>query len=243
MIRKDLNEVMNHINIKGFRPNTIIDVGVAYGTPGLYGKFENVDYFLIEPLKEYEESCKNLTKKYGGKYIIAAASDSSDIVTINVHPDLSGSSIYAESEGSHVDGIPRNVSTITIDKICKDYKLKGPYLLKIDTQGSEIKVLKGSNEILQKTEIVILETFFFEFYKGIPLFDDIILFLKERNFLVYDIFGGLTRPLDDALAQVDLVFVKKDGFFRRSSHFASEVQRQEMTKKRIKQLNCSYDGF
>ncbi len=240
MVRNDLDEVMDHIKNSGFKPNTIIDVGVAYGTSGLYGKFNNVDYFLIEPLKEYEESCVNLTKKYGGQYIIAAASNSSDIVTINVHPDLSGSSIYKESEGSHVDGTPRKVSTVTIDKICKDKKLKGPFLIKIDTQGSEIQVLKGSTDVLQKTEVVILEAFFFQFYKGIPLFDDIILFLKEKGFLVYDIFGGTTRPLDGALSQVDLVFVKKDGHFRKSSHFASEVQRKTMTKNRIKNLNRSY---
>ena len=240
MVRKDLNEVMNHIKKIGFRPKTIIDVGVAYGTPGLYGKFDNVDYLLIEPLIEYEESCANLTKKYGGQYIIAAASDSHDTVTINVHPDLSGSSIFKESEGPHVDGMPRNVPTITVDGLCKDNNLEGPFLIKIDTQGSELQVLKGSTDILKKTEIIILEAFLFEFYQDIPLFGDIILFLRERDFLVYDIFGGVARPLDDALAQVDLVFVKKNGLFRQSSHFASEVQRKKMTETRVRYLNFSY---
>jgi FkbM family methyltransferase len=240
MVRKDLNEVMDHIKKIGFEARTVIDVGVAYGTPGLYGKFDNVDYLLIEPLQEYEQSCVNLTNKYGGKYIIAAASDSVDTIAINVHTDLSGSSIFRESEGTHVDGIPRNVPTVTIDGLCNDHNLKGPFLIKIDTQGSELQVLKGSTEILKKTEVIILEAFFFRFYKGIPLFDDIILFMKEKDFLVYDIFGGITRPLDDALAQVDLVFVKKDGLFRKSSHFASDVQRKKMTKTRIKYLNRSY---
>jgi FkbM family methyltransferase len=240
MVRKDLNEVMDHIKTIGLKPRTVIDVGVAYGTPGLYGKFDNVDYLLIEPLIEYEQSCINLTNKYGGKYIIAAANDSFDTITINVHADLSGSSIFQESEGPHVDGIPRNVPTVTIDGLCNDHNLKGPFLIKIDTQGSELQVLKGSTEILKKTEVIILEAFFFEFYRDIPLFDDIIFFMKKRGFVVYDLFGGIARPLDNALAQVDLVFVKKKGLFRKSSHFASDVQRKKITKTRIKYLNRSY---
>src|SRR5215212_5014435 len=34
----------------GFRPRTIIDVGVGYGTPWLYKRLDGVDLLLVEPL-------------------------------------------------------------------------------------------------------------------------------------------------------------------------------------------------
>ena len=237
MLRKNLDEAIDHLKKFKFEPKTIIDVGVAYGTKGLYGKYKNVYHLLVEPLKEYEKSCQNIIKKYGGEYILAAASDSIGHVKINVHPDLSGSSLFNESEGPQVDGEPRIVPTKTLDSICQEKKIEGPFLMKIDAQGAELKVLNGAINILNHTEIIVLEAFLFNFYEETPLLADIVLYLKDMDFLVYDIFGAMTRPLDGALSQVDLVFVKKAGEFRKSSHFASPDQRKKMTSKRIKFLN------
>jgi len=237
MLRKNLDEAIDHLKKFDFQPETIIDVGVAYGTPGLYGKYKCAKYLLIEPLYEYEDSCNNIVEKYGGDYVLAAASSSNGEAQINVHPDLSGSSMFKESEGPHIDGTPRIVPTITLDSIYEQKELQGPFLIKLDTQGSELKVLAGAKKVLIDTEVIILEAFLHHFYKDTPLMADIILYLIEKDFFVYDIFGALTRPLDDALAQVDLVFVKKGSVFRRSSHFASTKQRKKMTKKRIKYLN------
>ncbi len=103
MLRNNLDEAIDHLKKFNFTPKTIIDVG-AYGTKGLYGKYKNVHYLLVEPLREYEKSCQNLIKKYGSEYILAAASDSVGQIKINVHPDLSGSSLFNESEGPMLAG-------------------------------------------------------------------------------------------------------------------------------------------
>ncbi|NIQ16320.1 MAG: hypothetical protein GTO02_18595, partial [Candidatus Dadabacteria bacterium] len=36
----------------------------------------------------------------------------------------------------------------------------------------------------------------------------------SNGFVIYDFLDGLFRPLDNALGQIDIVFVKRDGFFR-----------------------------
>jgi len=235
--RNDLSSVLEYIKKHDFSPSTIFDIGVAYGTPGLYGKFDNVHYHLIEPLKEYVDVIKNLEKDYSLTYTIAAAGESESSLTLNVHPDLSGSSILNESEGSHVDGEPRTVPITTLDVEKEKYKLQGPFLIKIDVQGFELEVLKGAKEVINDTEVIILEVSLFEFYKGSPSFEDVIIFMKNIGFSVYDIFGGIYRPLDDALGQVDLVFVKTDGIFRKTNHFASKEQRERITKDRVENLN------
>lgn len=237
MERKTLKEVLSHVKKIGFKPKIIIDVGVAYGTPSLYGVFDDVKYLLVDPLREYENVMMDICSKYPGEYVVAAAGDMPGSMTLNVHPDLSGSSFYKESEGSHVDGEPREVPVITLDDLIKEKQAEGPYILKVDTQGAELNVLAGASEVLKQTEVVLLEVFLFQFYKNIPLFYDIISFMKERGFVAYDIFGGHYRPFDNALAQVDIAFVKENGFFRKANFFATKEQRKEFTEKRIKVLN------
>ena len=47
-----------------------------------------------------------------------------------------------------------------------------------------------------------------------PELDEIVSYMKVRDFVVFDIVGGLERPLDHSLAQVDLVFVPRNHRFR-----------------------------
>ena len=104
------------------------------------------------------------------EYIIAAAAATPGNIIINVHPDLVGSSIYKEAEDSDVNGIERRIPAITLDNICVERNAEKPYLIKIDTQGSELEVLKGAQTVLQNTELVILEVSFFDFFQGGPQF-------------------------------------------------------------------------
>jgi hypothetical protein len=75
--------------------------------------------------------------------------------------------------------------------------------------------LDGAKELLSETELVVLEVSFFEFFKGIPQFYDVVRYMKERGFVVYDVVDRQLRDLDGALAQADVAFAKEDGMFRR----------------------------
>ncbi len=237
MKRKTLAEVLSHAIKLGFAPKTIIDVGVAYGTDGLYGQTENTDYLLLEPLQEYESVCQELTQKYGGDYLLAAAGSKSGEIEINVHPDLSGSSILKESEGPEIDGTQRMVPMVTIDQVVQDKQYKGPFLIKLDTQGTELDILEGAKATLDNTELIFLEVSLIEFYKGSPLCADVFEFMTENSFVLYDVFGGAYRPLDGALGQIDFAFCKTNSPLRSSTHWATPQQRAEITQKRINHLN------
>ncbi|KXA96483.1 hypothetical protein AKJ37_05135 [candidate division MSBL1 archaeon SCGC-AAA259I09] len=99
--------------------------------------------------------------------------------------------------------------------------------MKLDVQGAELKVLKGAEEVLKDTELVLLEVQFFKFLEGCPEFYDIVDYMKKRGFVMYDIFGGYKRPLDGALAATNLVFVKEKGQFRKYHYYASPKQREK----------------
>jgi FkbM family methyltransferase len=238
--RTTLTEVLAHVSKLGFKPKTVIDVGVATGTYELYKTFPNAKHLLIEPLREFENDLKQISSKYNAEYVIAAAGPRSGTVEINVHPDLLGSSIYKESDGSYVDGTSRRVPVVTIDALCNERHLVRPYLIKVDVQGAERLVLDGAQKVLKDTEVVILEVHFFQFHINGPQFFDMVSYMKKYGFVVYDIFGGYNRPLDYALASVDMVFVKENGMFRINHSFAPRKLRGKLNEMVLRNAH-TYD--
>jgi FkbM family methyltransferase len=192
----------------------VVDVGVADGTPELDRQFPKARHLLVEPLREWEPALRTIARAYDAQYVIAAAGERAGITTIHVHEDLSGSSLLQEVKGGLAVGIPREVAVATIDSLCQERRLEGPYLIKVDVQGSELKVLTGARRTLGDTELVILEVSLFQFFVGGPQFFDVVTAMKDWRFAAYDICGGHCRPLDGALAQVDVAFVKEHGLFR-----------------------------
>ena len=132
-LRRAIGESYILIRELGFSPNTVIDIGVAGGTPELYDTFPDSYFLLIEPLKEFEPDLISILNRHKGSYVMAAAGSSSGFTTFNLHKNhLEGSSLYKESMGSDADGSEVEVPLIRIDDIIKDKQLTGPYLIKVD---------------------------------------------------------------------------------------------------------------
>lgn len=225
---------LQQIKRLGFAPAMVIDVGAAIGTFTLqcHSVFPDSRYLLIEPLEENKDYLDKVIKTISNaEYVLAVAAAELGEVTLNVHSDLVGSSLYLEKE-ANLDGIQRNVPAVTLDDLCKDRNVSGPCLIKIDVQGAELDVLSGARETLGKTEYVILEVSLFQFVKGGPQLYDVVTFMKSHGFVVYDIFGLNYRLLDDALAQVDMAFVKEKNHsqFRKYHIYAIQKQREKLTK-------------
>jgi FkbM family methyltransferase len=209
------------MNRLGFRPKIIVDVGVACGTDELYKAFPEAYFLLIEALKEYEQALATIVGKYRGSYIVAAAGAISGDVVFNVHDGhLEGSSLYKETMGCEADGHETRVRMLRLDDILKEKGLDPPDLIKIDVQGAELDVLVGAPQALGAAEAVVLEVSMYKFMQGAPEFYDIVCFMKRHGFVAYDIIPGWNRPLDGALGQTDIVFVKEKGRFRQNHSFA-----------------------
>jgi FkbM family methyltransferase len=208
-------DLFDHVISLSFSPSTVIDVGVGRGTPELYEPFPNSTFLLVEPVVEFEPFLREICGKYSADYIIAAAGDNTGDIVLNVPQQtegaLEGSSIYDHGGGYS----PRVVPQITLDQVCVERNLAGPYLVKLDVQGAELEVLNGASKLLASTELVILESNLFEFHPGVPQFHDVVHYMKARGFVLYDIADPNYRPLDRALGQLDTAFVKENGLFRR----------------------------
>lgn len=97
-------------------------------------------------------------------------------------------------------------------------------MIKLDVQGAELQVLSGAKRTLQETEAVLLEVMLFGTMIGGPQLFDVVSRIKELGFVGYDVCGFLYRPLDNALSQIDMVFVRENGLFRRSHAYATPEQ-------------------
>jgi hypothetical protein len=70
--------------------------------------------------------------------------------------------------------------------------------------------------------------------KGGPQLYDVVTFMESHGFVVYDIFGAHYRPLDGAMAQVDMAFVKENNQFRKYHIYATQEQREKLTKEMLR---------
>src|SRR5690606_13984351 len=128
---------------------TVIDVGVAYGTPGLYRAVKGAQLYLVEPVP----ACAPILAKYertlGARTFNVAAGAVDGTTRFNVHSDVSGSSAFDQWEGRRLDGETVEVPVRRLDSII-DQPIARPCLLKIDTQGAEMLVLEGAAGILDQ---------------------------------------------------------------------------------------------
>src|SRR5262249_12855579 len=87
---------------------------------------------------------------------------------------------------------------------------------KIDVQGGELAVLRGATDLLDRTIVVHSEVEFAPVYRDQPLFSDVDLFLRERDFELIDLmtpgyagYNDLPRPLASSrLMLADAVYFK-----------------------------------
>jgi len=88
-------------------------------------------------------------------------------------------------------------------------QIVAPALLKIDVQGFELEVLKGSRELLNLFETVYVEASYLELYEGQALAGDVIEFMRECGFEIQGVYNQYEHEIRGAL-QADFLFVRRN---------------------------------
>lgn len=193
------------LNLKktGFNPTVVYDVGAQVGTMELYNTFPDAHHVLIEPVIECIPALEAIAAKIKSATILnCAISNVNGLVPLSVSETKQYASI-GTTEGQET----RQIQSRTMNSISEDLKIHGPCLLKIDVDGFEIEVLKGSKELLLDEQTVILIEA--SMADTNPRFGRIVEYLSQFNFDIYDIVDALYRPNDWHLWQVDAIFMKK----------------------------------
>ena len=153
----------DNLRKQGLDPATIVDVGVARGTPQLYKAFPNAYLVLIEPVKEFEPALERIVAERPGEYVLAAAGAEDGTAKMFMHPrSITGSSIAPQigPDGRERKPDPeheREVPVRTLDSLLAEHDWKPPFGLKIDSEGFEYQVIQGASKFLEQTQFVIAE--------------------------------------------------------------------------------------
>ena len=126
---------------------------------------------------------------------ISNRNDSSSILGIGKHQIRYFPDTYLKKK--EVIKVAKLKEIINLNKQTK------PILLKIDTQGYELEVLKGSE--LKYVKYILIECSFIKFYKNQPLFKEINKFLKKKNFYMVKCYNK-TLDKKNKVIQADYIY-------------------------------------
>ncbi len=205
---------------QGLQPRTIFDIGVAFGTYELYREFPDSFYYLVDPTSDSLRYMRYLARRLACEVLNVALADRDGEMEIEVRSDIQGSTFFEEIG-------PRRVLRREAVTVRRFDTLIGPFerpaLAKIDVQGSELAVLRGMGERIGELDAVVVESSTLATIKDGPELCDLVAFMKSRGFVVFDLLGFARRPLDDALAQIDLLFVPENSPLRRDRRWAAQA--------------------
>jgi FkbM family methyltransferase len=140
---------------------------------------------------------------------------SSGSAEINVAGNSVSSSLLAMRE-QHVEAAPesryvdrRVVPIESLDTLLPSVlQTPGDLYLKIDTQGYEEEVLRGSQQTLPRVSAVQLEVSLIQLYDDAPSLLEIFTLMEELQFEPFQIIPGFRSEPDGRLLQFDAIFVR-----------------------------------
>lgn len=214
----NISILFHELKKRGLKCNYFLDIGAhkAEISKLAISHFPEATIYLVEPLQEMKQALENFCKKHPkAKYFGFAVGARSGTQTLNVFNDLSGCGFMDNDVEPEYKQEPRTIEMQTVDGLIESGQMTIPDIAKLDVQGFELEVLKGATKLFGKTEFFILEASFQNRHKSVPLIADVIQFMNERDYVVYDFAGFLRQPEDDALVECDICFVKRDSFLRK----------------------------
>ncbi len=214
---------IRNLQRNGLKAEHIIDIGAYKGewTDDVLKIFPDANYLMIEANPERENDLKAFVQKKANPkvdYAIALLDNKAGADKV-FHIMETAASALEEYAGQ--DSRKVVIPTKTLNEVAAGKGFHEASLMKLDVQGYELEVLKGGDTLLANTQAVLLEVSLLDIHKNVPLIRDVLNFMYEYGFVVYDICSvAARRPLDRALWQTDLLFVKEDSVFRQNKRYS-----------------------
>lgn len=196
---------------------TLFDVGANIGQFGRAARKAGYRDLIVsfEPVHKAHAILSN-TAKCDNLWCVMprmALGKEAGTAEINVAENLASSSLLPVNQRS-VDAAPQSqfVALETIELRRLDTQVHQewakPYALKIDTQGFELDVLQGANEILNDIRLVSLEMSLAQLYKqGAPLMA-VYGWLEQHGFRCIGLTEGFSDLARREMLQVDGLFIR-----------------------------------
>lgn len=162
---------------------SVLDIGAHFGifTKNMHELYPNLEYHMIEANINCEEKLKQISYATYGIHLLS--NTEREICYYMNKNDITstGNSYYRElSEHFSDDNILKvDIQSTTLDKL---FPNKSFDFVKLDTQGSEIDILKGGLQFLSNTKYILLECSMFEYNENSPQIQDIFSYMHSIGF-------------------------------------------------------------
>lgn len=202
-----------------YKPNVFYDIGCndpydkEYGAVTFFKKIfpSTTEIYLFEAAEKHIDKIKQT----GMPFHMGILGDE-DGKKINFYESKvnyesgNGDSYYKENTKVYSDEyIIKNEMTMKkLDTVIQEKKWPYADIIKIDTQGSELDILKGADTCLELAKFVLVECSVQEYNSNCPKIDDIISFLSKYNFSIFDIYQ--CQYHNGQLLQIDIMFCKNN---------------------------------
>jgi FkbM family methyltransferase len=201
----------------GFAPGTVIDVGVAHGTPWLHNAFPDAHLVLIEPQSQFRENIGVMLQARKGEWHPVALGEAPGEATLNIMTSEPGSSSLLPMSDEHSASYDERgidhamhqetVQIVRLDSIDSSHWPK-PWLLKIDVEGLEAEVVKGASGLLGHVSMIIAELSLNNAYEGSSFAEKLLVF-EQAGFPLYEIIEMQARGRFGRVTMMDGVFLPR----------------------------------
>ncbi len=190
---------------------TFFDIGANKGQS--VRKFQNISKNAIihsfEPSPEiFRILNKNVGREKGVNVWNYGIGSKSGKLTLfeNTCSDMSSFLTLGESGWGEIKK-ETSVEVITLDNFCQKHNILKIDVLKVDTQGYELEVFKGAEQLINdgKIELIYFEVNFTKIYDNLPTFGELYNFLISRQFSVAAIYPINYR--DGKAGWTDILFL------------------------------------
>ncbi len=195
----------------------IIDIGANSGqfAKEMRAHGFNGYIFSIEPILEAHEKLKSnsQTDERWNCLERTAVSESGCIIDIFKTENTECSSLIAPTDlldstlNEAVKVVKEKITTKRLDAIISDYQLNPlKALLKIDTQGTELEVLRSAGQYISEFQLIHCELSFQELYKSQALWHEIDEYLSKCGFALWSLEPTF-RSTKGQILQADATYI------------------------------------
>jgi len=196
----------------GFIPKHIMDVGAFKGDWARVSLniFPEATIFCIEPQNQTQHDLQELAREHSNIKVIQTLLGRSERENVPFQQIGQASSLLLCNKNTKMTS-----PMATIDSLIESGLCEPPELLKLDVNGYEIEVLKGWTKRFQFCQVVQSEINLLPSVPGAPLLNEIVAYLYERGFVIYDIEEFIRAPSDGTVWLIDALFCRIDSPFRK----------------------------
>jgi len=182
----------------------VFDIGCRYGLDPSWASLKASDLLVTFSFDADKDEITRLSEKYKkfANYfpICCAFSDIEETKDLNIlahkgqssfnEPNLFSTWFNTDRRDESTIESKRKMEMITLDQFITDNNIY-PDFIKVDTEGYDYKILKGSSKSLSHVLAVRCEIHFEEVFIGSAKFDTILSFMYEKGFVLanIDYFG------------------------------------------------------